>query len=312
MDQHGVVLLQKITVKLTARLGNQIEEFQVPWEGRLMEADARVENLKEELANLFPGVGEEVNMILYDTDKNLLVNDQTLEDAGVGPQCTLYLYLHSYPTYFSAFKGRADGFLNLQKLRAIHERLPSILFDVVCVVVGSLLIAAGAQVSFFFPWDHTVPFSFQTWAVLLVGALLGWLRGGMASLIYLCMGLAGAPFFAPGDSGKRGIPEATMGYLVGFVFAGTLTGFMSEKAFDKTWKGSILSMLAGTAVIYIFGVGWLAIVLKSMRQAILSGFVPFLIGDTIKIVLATLLLPVGWKIIAYRKRFDKTPIYDSI
>jgi biotin transporter BioY len=47
----------------------------------------------------------------------------------------------------------------------------------------------------------------------------------------------------------------TVGYLVGFVFAATLTGFMSEKAFDKTWRGSILSMICGTIVIYIFGVG---------------------------------------------------------
>jgi len=311
MDQYGIIAFQKVIVKLTDRLGSHIEDYYVPWEGRLIEDDARVETLKSELATLHPGVGEEVNMMLYDTDKNLLVNDQTLADAGVMPSSTLYLYLHSYPTYFSAFKSSFSSAQILQKLQAIHPRLPSILFDVVCVVIGSFLIVAGAQASVEPYWDDTVPLTFQTWAVLLVGALLGWFRGGMAALIYMLMGMAGAPFFALQKGGVDYLKGATGGYLVGFVFAASITGLMSEKAFDKTWRGSILSMLVGTLVIYIFGVGWLAIVLKSFKNAILLGFVPFLIGDAIKIVMATLLLPIGWKIISYKKKLAK-PAYESI
>jgi len=311
MDQHGILLLQKITVKLADRLGSQIEEYQVPWEGRLMDADARVETLKEELGSLFPEVGEDVNMMLYDQEKNLLLNGQTLEEAGVKPPCTLVLSLHSYPTYFTAFKRRGVGVLNLERLQSIHNALPSILFDIVCVVIGSLLISAGAAASFV-AWGLTVPFSFQTWAVLLVGAVLGWLRGGLAAVVYLCMGLAGAPFFATHGSGVDTLKGSSGGYLVGFVFAATLTGFLSEKAFDKTWKGSIMSMIAGTILIYIFGVGWLAYFLKSVRQAILLGFVPFLIGDAIKIVLATVLLPVGWKIMSYRLKLSQKKDDDNL
>jgi biotin transport system substrate-specific component len=95
---------------------------------------------------------------------------------------------------------------------------PLLVWFVVCCLVeqiltnfaGSLLISAGAQIAFYFPWDNTVPFTFQTWAVLLVGATLGWLRGGLAALLYFLLGLAGAPFFAGPSSGIAAIKGSVL------------------------------------------------------------------------------------------------------
>jgi hypothetical protein len=77
-------------------------------------------------------------MMLYDKQKNLLLNDQTLESAGVKPPCTLHLYLHSYPTYFTAFKNRSVEALNCMKV--LHHKIPSILFDIGCVVIGEWFV----------------------------------------------------------------------------------------------------------------------------------------------------------------------------
>ena len=167
--------------------------------------------------------------------------------------------------------------------------------DIILVLSFSLLTALSARVSF---WIGPVPITGQTLAVLLAGILLGSIRGGLSQVVYLLVGLTGFPFWfaAGGPLGMARLLGPTGGYLIGFVFAAFLIGWLAERGWDKKIKTAISAMLIGNIVIYIFGLFWLAnfIPLKGLLAA---GLYPFIPGDALKTLLAGLILPMGWKII---------------
>src|SRR5215208_1932227 len=166
--------------------------------------------------------------------------------------------------------------------------------DVFLIVVGSLLIAALAQIEILLPFTP-VPITGQTFGVLLVGAALGSKRGAFSLGSYLAMGSAGLPFFAGGAHGWNIVIGATGGYLIGFVIAAYVIGLLAERGLERSLRTSILPFLIGTVIIYVCGVLWLSVVLGSLGRAVAAGLVPFLIGDAIKLVTAALLLPAAWK-----------------
>ena len=175
-------------------------------------------------------------------------------------------------------------------------RVSSWLRDIVLIVIGSLLLAVLAQVSFSLPFTP-IPLTGQTFGVLLLGAALGSKRGITSMLIYILEGGMGLPFFAGGASGWHVLVGATAGYLFGFVVAAYVIGLLAERGLERAVRTSFLPFLIGTLIIYLFGVTWLAILLGSFSKAILVGLLPFLIGDVIKLVLAALALPAAWKLV---------------
>jgi biotin transport system substrate-specific component len=168
--------------------------------------------------------------------------------------------------------------------------------DVLLVIAGSLLIAALAQIEILLPFTP-VPITGQTFGVLLIGAALGSKRGVAALLLYITEGAFGLPFFAGGASGFGILTGATAGYLVGFVVAAYVVGLLAERGLERSVRTSIIPFLAGTVVIYLFGVAWLAIILGGLGKAIVAGVLPFLVGDAIKLVAAALVLPAAWKLV---------------
>ena len=152
--------------------------------------------------------------------------------------------------------------------------------DIVLILFGSWFVALFAQIEI--PLQP-VPITGQTFAVLLVGALLGSKRGAMAMIAYIFQGGMGLPFFAGGASGLSILTGAMVGYLVGFIGAAYIIG--------------LIPFFIGTVIIYAFGVTWLAIVLNNFSQAIQFGLLPFLIGDAIKLIAAAIALPAAWKFI---------------
>lgn len=159
------------------------------------------------------------------------------------------------------------------------------------VVGASLLMALCAQVAI--PLPHTtVPVTGQTFAVLLAGALLGARRGAGAAALYLAGGAAGLPFFAP-------FGAHTAGYLIGFLPAAWLAGFLAERGWDRRPGTALLMMLAGSAVIFAFGLAWLS---RSVAgdKLLAMGLYPFIPGDIAKSCLAAALLPGGWKLLGRR------------
>ena len=172
------------------------------------------------------------------------------------------------------------------------------LYDLVLVLGGSLLVALSAQVAFPLPFSP-VPVTAQTLAVLLVGALLGSVRGGVSLLLYLAQGVAGLPVFAAGGAGVAYFLGPTGGYLLGFVAGATLTGLLAERGWDRRIGTTLAAMLLGTVAIYAAGLTWLA-VFAGAENVLAAGLYPFLPGAAVKIVAAALLLPQGWKLMGRR------------
>ena len=180
-------------------------------------------------------------------------------------------------------------------------RRSALLYDAALVLGASLVIALSAQVAIQLPFSP-VPITGQTMAVLLVGALLGSRRGALAVLAYIAEGLAGLPVFAGGAAGLARLFGPTGGYLVGFVAAAFLVGWLAERGWDRRFGTTLAAMTLGNLVIYGVGAVWLAVFVGGLSRAWSLGVLPFLPGDAIKIVLAAVLLPGGWKLLGMRGR----------
>ncbi len=169
------------------------------------------------------------------------------------------------------------------------------LYDLAAVVGGSLLVALAAQIALPLPFSP-VPVTAQTLAVLLVGVVLGARRGAAALLLYLAQGALGLPVFAAGGAGLPHLLGPTGGYLVGFVLAAALMGNLATRGWDRHPLHTAIAMLLGNAVIYAVGLPWLALFVGPDR-ALPLGLYPFVVGDLIKLALATVLLPAAWRLL---------------
>jgi biotin transport system substrate-specific component len=134
--------------------------------------------------------------------------------------------------------------------------------------------------------------------VLLVGASLGTVRGGAASLLYVAIGIAGAPVFADASHGWAVFTGASGGYLLGMPLAAALTGYLAEHGWDKKFSSSVSAMLTGNVLIYLCGLPWLAVVLNTNLEKTLEyGLYPFVPGDLFKLYIAAAALPGAWKLV---------------
>jgi biotin transport system substrate-specific component len=169
--------------------------------------------------------------------------------------------------------------------------------DAVLVAAGAALIAASAQLSIPLPFTP-VPVTGQTFAVVLVGASLGAVRGGTSGLVYLVAGLAGAPVYADSGHGWDVVVGASGGYLVSFPLVAALTGWLAERRWDRRFSSAIGAMLTGNVLVYLIGLPWLAVVLGSdLEQTLELGLYPFIAGDMLKLYLAAALLPGAWRLV---------------
>lgn len=173
-----------------------------------------------------------------------------------------------------------------------NERSRAWLYDATLILLGSVLVALCAQIAIGFP----VPISAQTFAVLLIGALLGPRRGAICMLAYLAEGVAGLPVFAHGKAGLAALAGPTGGYLIGFVPAAWIVGLLAKSGWDRRFWTTLAAMLIGNVLIYVFGVSLWAR-LAGIDHALAAGVYPFLIGDVIKAGLAAMLLPAGWRLL---------------
>ncbi len=168
--------------------------------------------------------------------------------------------------------------------------------DAALVLGGSLLTALMAQIAIPLPFTP-VPITGQTLAVLLVGAALGSRRGALSMAAYVLEGVLGLPVFAGGTAGLARLLGPTGGYLVGFIAAAFVTGWLAERGWDRRLLTAALAMLAGNVVIYLFGLPWLARFTGGFlgpKGALVLGLLPFIPGDLVKLALAALLLPSAW------------------
>jgi biotin transport system substrate-specific component len=183
---------------------------------------------------------------------------------------------------------------------ALRRRSPLVLADLLpgALARDTLLVigAAGfvgllAQITIHLSFTP-VPITGQTLGVLLAGTALGWRRAGAALVLYAVAGVAGVPWFADHASGYA---SASFGYIVGFIAAAVLCGYLAERGADRSVLRSVPAMVAAEVVMYAFGLTWLAIDLHLGASAtIADGLTPFLAGDAIKAAIAAGLLPAAW------------------
>ena len=194
------------------------------------------------------------------------------------------------------------------------------------------LVALCAQIAVRLPWT-TVPVTGQTFAVLVAGGALGAWRGAGSLSIYMVLGMAGVSVFAPGSGATSGDWDAHFilpwrgteayvwdissgGYIVGFIVAAWLVGFLAERGWDrKQWVH--VAMLAGNVVLYVPGLLWLYHLIDTdwivpgaakplgelisgsgtLDKTLKGGLYPFIVGDLMKLLLAAMVLPSAWLLV---------------
>jgi biotin transporter BioY len=189
-----------------------------------------------------------------------------------------------------------------------RERTWARFYDIALILASSFLIGLSAKAQFLLPFSP-VPVTGQTFAVLVIGALLGARRGSLAVLAYIIQGTMGMPVFAFGG-GFAVLLGPTGGYLIGFIPAAYVTGLLAEKGWDRRIGTTVLAMILGNAIIYACGMFWLSCLMGISTKVMTVGICPFIIGDLLKIALAAALLPLGWKLLESTglcsKREDQT------
>ena len=202
------------------------------------------------------------------------------------------------PYLNKSFFGPISANTMLERCMEISDRqkqAPNFLIKTFSVLVGTLLITLSSYITI--PL-YPVPVTAQTLVVLLIGLSFGWRLSFLTLSIYLFQGAVGLPVFAGGAGGLAALFGPTGGYLFGFVAAGSLLGLLARRGFGKNFLTTIIAMLAGNAVIYLFGVSWLANFI-GIENAVKHGVLPFLYGDVLKIFVAAALIPVAWKFLSH-------------
>ena len=213
------------------------------------------------------------------------------------------------------------------------SKVVSLARDVALMVGFAGFVALCAQIAVRLPWT-TVPITGQTFAVLVAGGALGAWRGAGSLSIYMLMGMIGMPVFAPGFTGVTGSWDmhfilpwdgthafvwdiSSGGYIVGFILAAGLVGYLAERQWDrKPWVH--LGMFLGNAAVYVPGILWLAYLIETewvhpaaqqplgdliagsgtWDKALQGGLYPFIVGDLMKLFLASVTLPAAWSLVA--------------
>jgi biotin transport system substrate-specific component len=178
------------------------------------------------------------------------------------------------------------------------EGVSGVLRIVVLIALGTALLTLSAKVNLPLPY---VPMTLQTLVVLMIGAAYGWRLGGATVLAYLAEGAIGWPVFAGPVGGLAPLVGPTAGYLAGFVAAAVVTGWLSERGWDRSVPLLFVAMGLGHIVILAAGFAWLAFGMKfGVEKAWLVGIVPFVATSVVKNALGATLVPAIRRLIDRR------------
>jgi len=181
-----------------------------------------------------------------------------------------------FPLAAVLWPDRADGFSAVARA-------------VILVALGTALLALSAKINLPLPY---VPMTLQTLVVLMIGAAYGWRLGSATVIAYLAEGAIGLPVFAGPVGGLAPLLGPTAGYLAGFVAAAFITGWLSERGWDRSVPRLFVAMGFGHIVILAAGFAWLAFGMKlGVEKAWLVGIVPFVAASVIKNALGAAFVP---------------------
>ncbi len=173
--------------------------------------------------------------------------------------------------------------------------------DVALVVGGALLTALFAQIAINVP-GSPVPITGQTLAVGIVGASLGARRGASSLGLYALLGLF-LPFYSEGSSGWDVIWGASGGYIIGFIVAAGVIGWLAEQGADRKPVLAFLAFIVGQAIVFAFGLAGLKLAVgNDWGWTLHNGFVVFLFGGVVKALIGAAMLPSAWRLV---RRIEK-------
>ena len=153
----------------------------------------------------------------------------------------------------------------------------------------ALALAAASQIAVPLP-GTPVPLTLQPMLVVLAGLWLGPRAGAASMLLFLAAGAAGLPVFSPmGPPGLLRLAGPTGGYLLAYPVAAFVAGALAQRA--GGFGGRLLASAAGFGALFAGGVLQLAVLTGSLSGAIATGFLPFVVPDAAKVVVAALLAP---------------------
>ena len=162
-----------------------------------------------------------------------------------------------------------------------------ILKSLLVIVLGSVALTISAKIKIPF---YPVPMTMQTFVVLLLGLSFGYKIGLSTVGLYLLEGIVGLPVFS--NTPERGIglvyfTGPTMGYLIGFLSACYLASFIKQ---SDIFFVILAKLIIAVSTIYIFGIIWLGILIGWEKPIFSLGVTPFLLAETFKILLLSLLV----------------------
>ncbi len=180
---------------------------------------------------------------------------------------------------------------NTQKISTRQLTLIAVMTAVTCIL-GPLSLPIGI-----------VPISLTNLAIYLAVYALGTKRGTLSYIVYLFIGVVGLPVFSGFSGGFTKLLGPTGGYLIGFAFMAFISGIFIDKFSDKIYM-CFLGMVLGTIVTYLLGTAWLSYETKlTFNAALYAGVIPFIPGDLVKMIIASLIGP------QIRKRLISAGIY---
>jgi biotin transport system substrate-specific component len=170
----------------------------------------------------------------------------------------------------------------------------------VALIAALALLARG---KFYLP-DNPVPITFQTFGVLMMGGVLGWRWGAIGAIGYYLIGMAGLPVFVDGKNGWEYVAHGfTGGYLIGFILSTILVGYLSQHGWNRS--RSLWPMLLGALLLYVPALIWLSVFdlgWPADGELFSAGMYPFIPGDLVKLMLASVVVGAAWRYVDHRNR----------
>ncbi len=191
-------------------------------------------------------------------------------------------------------KPNPSATVSKKKLSVYQMAVAALMTGLMCIL-GPLSIPIGA-----------VPISFTNFAVYITVYLLGTKLGSVSYCVYLLIGMAGLPVFSAYSGGIAKLAGPTGGYLIGFILMSVISGLFIDKCHGKP-VFSILGMVLGTFIAYLFGTVWFIAEAKcTLWYALTVCVFPFLIGDAVKILIAAKIGP------AIRSALNKANLLENL
>ncbi|MGN0984276.1 MAG: biotin transporter BioY [Gemmiger sp.] len=157
---------------------------------------------------------------------------------------------------------------------------------VLCALFAALT-AVCSQISI--PLPGGVPINLALLSVYMAGTLLGGVKGTVSQLVFVLLAAIGVPVLAGFQGGPSALFGKTGGYVIGYLLAALIVGFLGEHWGRRLWQ-LIVAMVAGCAACYVLGTAWFMVVSGAdLASSLTWCVIPFLPGDAVKIVLAALL-----------------------